>query len=97
MTLKKIFSEKIEKIKKILGSWSTRKLTLLGKIAVLKSLAVSQIVLSSLAIPRGVMNEVNSLLYNFLWDGKSDKIKRTGRAKNDQLPKLESILKNEMD
>ena len=23
------------------------------------------------------MNEVNSLLYNFLWDGKSDKIKRT--------------------
>ena len=43
------------------------------------------------------MNEVNSLLYNFLWDGKSDKIKRTGRAKNDRLPKLESILKNEMD
>ena len=34
-------------------------------------------VLSSLATPRGVMNEVNSLLYNFLWDGKSDKIKRT--------------------
>ena len=23
------------------------------------------------------MNEVSSLLYNFLWDGKSDKIKRT--------------------
>ena len=73
------FTEKIEKINNILGSWSARKLTLLGKIAVLKSLAVSQIVyvLSSLATPRGVMNEVNSLLYNFLGDGKSDKIKRT--------------------
>ena len=73
------FTEKIEKINNILGSWSARKLTLLGKIAVLKSLVVSQIVyvLSSLAMPQGVMNEVNSLLYNFLWDGKSDKIKKT--------------------
>ena len=72
------FAEKIEKIKKTLGSWSARKLILLGKIAVLKSLAVSQIVyvLSSLATPRGVMNEVNSLLDNFLWDGKRDKIKK---------------------
>ena len=38
----KNFAEKIEKIKKILGSWSARKLTLLVKIAVLKCLAVSQ-------------------------------------------------------
>ena len=39
--------------------------------AVLESLAVSQIlyVLSPLASQRGVMNEVNSLLYNFLWGG----------------------------
>ena len=47
--------------------------------AILESLAVSQIlyVLSPLASQRGVMNEVNSLLYNFLWGGKSDEIKRT--------------------
>ena len=35
------FTEKIEKIKKILGSWSARRLTLMGKIAILKALAVS--------------------------------------------------------
>ena len=56
----------------------TRKLTLLGKIAVIKSLAVSQAVyvLSSLPTPRGALKEINSSLYEFLWDNKGDK-KRT--------------------
>ena len=64
------FFEKIEKIKKMLSNWST---------AILKSLAVSQIVyvLSSLPTPQGVIKEINSLLYDLLLDGKSDKIKRT--------------------
>ena len=57
-------TEKIEKIKKILGSWSARRLTLMGKIAILKALAVSQIVyvLSSLPTPKGVIKEINALL-----------------------------------
>ena len=88
------FTEKIEKIKKILGSWSARRLTLMGKIAILKALAVSQIVyvLSSLPTPKGVIKEINALLYDFLWDNKGDKIKRTemindyskGGAKDDR-------------
>ena len=46
---------------------------------IIKSLAVSQIVytLSSLPPPEGFVKEVNSFLYDFLWDGKDDKIKRT--------------------
>ena len=73
------FFEKIEKNKKMFSNWSARRLTLLGRIAILKSLAVSQIVyvLSSVPTPQGVIKEINSLLYDFLWDGKSDKIKRT--------------------
>ena len=62
-----------------MSSWSARNLTLLGKIAILKSLVVSQIVylLSSLPSPPGVIKEINCLLYDFLWDSKGDKIKRT--------------------
>ena len=73
------FSDILEKMKKILNSWSARRLTLLGKIAFLKSLAISQIVyaLSSLPIAKGLLKEINSLFYEFLWDGKGDKIKRT--------------------
>ena len=46
------FSEKIEKFQSILNGWSARRLTLLGKITIMKSLAVSQIVylLSSLPL-----------------------------------------------
>ena len=73
------FSEKIEKMKNILNSWSARRLTLLGKITIIKSLAVSQIVhvLSSLPTHQGALKEINSLLYDFLWDNKGDKIKRS--------------------
>ena len=34
-------------------------------------------VLSSLPTPKGVIKEINALLYDFLWDNKGDKIKRT--------------------
>jgi len=48
------FFEKIEKIKKMLSNWSARRLTLLGRITILKSLAISQTVyvLSSLPTPQ---------------------------------------------
>ena len=53
----------------------------MGKITVVKSLdlAVSQIVylLSSLPSHQKVLHEINSILYDFLWDSKGDKIKRT--------------------
>ena len=93
MTNTKCPEEKIEKMKKIMSSWSARNLTLLGKIAILKSLVVSQIdyLLSSLPSPPGVIKKINCLLYDFLWESKGDKIKITemineynkGRAKND--------------
>ena len=34
-------------------------------------------VFSSLSTCHDTLREVNNLLYNFLWDGKGDKIKRT--------------------
>ena len=75
------FSEKIERIKIILNSSSARRLTPLGKITIIKSLAVSQIVhvLSSLPTHdhQGALKEINTLLYDFLWNSKGDKIKRT--------------------
>ena len=74
-----IFSEKIERVKNILSSWSARRLTLLGKITIIKALAVSQIVhvLISLPTHQGAHKEINTLLYDFLWESKGDKIERT--------------------
>ena len=77
--LKANFMEKIIKLESILNSWAARRLTLLGKITIIKSLAVSQIVylLSALPCPQGILQKINSLLYDFLWGSKSEKIKRT--------------------
>ena len=72
------FIEKIEKIRSILDNWSARRLTLLGKITIIKTLAVSQIVyaLSSLPTPPDILKTIYSILYDFFWNGKGDKIKR---------------------
>ena len=72
------YNEKLEKVKEILRCWKYRRLTLLGKITVIKSLAVSQLVylLSPLRSDYRILNEINDLLYTFLWNGKGDKIKR---------------------
>lgn len=73
------FPKKIERIKNILNSWSVRRLNLLGKITIIKTLAVSQIVhvLTSLQTHQGALKEINTLLYDFLWERRGDKIKMT--------------------
>ena len=74
-------TEKINKLQSILNNWSAKRLPLLGiKITILKSLAISQMVylLSSLPTSQKILQDVNTILYDFLWGaGKGDKIKRT--------------------
>ena len=67
-----------EKIESILGCWKFRRLTLLGKIAVLKSLVASQLVyiFSPLQTNHEAIKEINTIFYKFLWNDKGDKIKR---------------------
>ena len=74
-----VYKEKLEKVKNVINNWQFRRLTLLGRITVIKFLAVSQLVyvLSSLETCAEVIHEVNNLLYDFLGYGKGDKVKRT--------------------
>ena len=72
------YNEKLDKVRNVLSCWQYRRLTLIGKITVLKSLVASQLVyvLSPLLTNAKVIKEVNKLFYSFLWNGKGDKIKR---------------------
>ena len=92
-TLTQTFREKIDKLQSILNSWSARRPTLLGKITILKSLAVSQIayLLSSLPTSKKMLQKINSILYDFLWDSKGDKIKRTEIINNYEKGVLKMI------
>ena len=76
---KKNYEEKVHKVEDILNNWRNKRLTLIGKIAVIKALAASQFVyiLSSTTSCSKSLKETNNLLFKFLWDNKGDKIKRT--------------------
>ena len=76
---KKNYEEKVHKVEDILNNWRNKRLTLIGKISVIKALAASQLVyvLSSTASCLKSLKETNNLLFKFLWDNKGDKIKRT--------------------
>ena len=69
---------KVELIKKILNKWKYRDLTMQGRILIVKSLALSQVVylISSLCVPSWVINEINKEFYSFVWKYKRDKICR---------------------
>ena len=72
------FSEKINNIKHLIFSWKHRKLTLNGKIIILKSLALSQLTLLFTVLPtsKEIIQEVEKLFYEFVWDGKTHKVKK---------------------
>ena len=61
------YADKFAKVSNSLGCWELRRLSLLGKITVLKSLIVSQLVyiLSPLPTNQRVFEEINTLFFNF--------------------------------
>ena len=70
---------KIKEFEKCLQQWQHRKLTLMGKIVVIKNYALPKLIyfLTSLPNPpKDTINRLEKSMYNFLWDGKPDKIKR---------------------
>ena len=76
---------KIKEFKNCLQQWSHRKLTLMGKIVVIKNFALPKIIypLTSLQNPpKETIKEIEQLMYAFLWDNKPDKIKRSTLIKD---------------
>ena len=75
---KECITTKIDKLRKILHSWQHRKLTLNGKVLIIKSLAISQIIYLAnlLPFPDEYIKQIEMLIYEFLWNGKTHKVKR---------------------
>ena len=69
----------LKKVEKTIKSWSIRKLTLLGKLTVIKSSALSKFVHLFMALPNPpgtLVKSLNQLFYRFLWNSGPDRIKR---------------------
>jgi len=88
----KNFIERLDSVKKLLNIWSARGLSLYGKVTIIKSLIIPKFVYvaSLLTIPRGVIQELNRLIFKFLWKGV-DKVTRLSTINEYQKGGLKMI------
>ena len=73
------YNSKIRDIRNLLVQWSKRTLTPLGKITVIKTLALSKINHLFMALPSPptyIFKNLQSLFYRFVWNDQRDRIKR---------------------
>ena len=72
------FGAKIRDLENSLHTWKRRKLTLYGKINIVKTLGLSKLIFNAsvLYIPHHYIEQINKITFNFIWDGKTAKIKR---------------------
>jgi len=79
----KNFTEKLDKMKKLINIWSSRGLSLYGKVTIIKSLLLPKVayVLSLIPAPENIIKNLNHLIYNFLWKGK-DEVTRKSAINN---------------
>ena len=73
------YQDKIKEMKVLLTHWSKRNLTPIGRITVIKSLALSKINHLILSLPnpsQKIITEIHNMFYDFLWQKGPDRIKR---------------------
>lgn len=71
------YYNKMEQIVKLIKQWKNRKLTPLGKLSIIKTLFIPKMNHLILTLPNPPTHYVKQFevkLYDFLWDGKLNKI-----------------------
>ena len=79
------YTERIDKIKRLISAWEKRNLSIMGKVIVVKTFLISQLVyfMQAFIIPDKILNEINRILFRFVWKKRNnnkkafEKVKRT--------------------
>ena len=73
----KNFQHRLDNMKKLTNIWSSRGLSIYGKVTIIKSLLIPKLVYVSslLPTPLKIIKQVNHIIFTFLWKGK-DKVTR---------------------
>ena len=79
ISVKDNFENRLFALEKCVNIWSSRDLTLYGKINIVKNLALSKIVFiaSVLSAPSSFVDQVSKLLSSFIWNHKPPKVKHS--------------------
>lgn len=94
------FEARIKKMITILNIWYQRDLSLKGKISIIKSLIMPQIlyVASVLEVPEWAVNKIKNIILEFIWSKKPAKVKYTtiiGKIEKGglKLPDIDSMVR----
>ena len=74
------YEKNIRAIEKLISTWNKRSLTPLGKITVIKTFLLSKLNHLFISLPNplpSILDRINTIFFQFIWDKKPDKIKRT--------------------
>jgi len=99
VSVKVNFEKNLLALEKCINIWSSRDLTLYGKINIVKNLALSEItfIASVLSAPSVFVDRVSKLLSSFIWNHKPPKIKHStmiGKIKNGGVNMLDFKIIN---
>ena len=75
----------IKGLEKLFNLWNHRYLTPIGKITVIKSLALSKLNHLFISLPspgKNILKQLETMFYQFIWSGKPDKVKRKTISKH---------------
>ena len=72
------FSKKVDKLERRISTWSSRSLSLKGKVMIINTIGLSSLtyLASILQIPSEVLKRINSIIFKFLWSTKNELVKR---------------------
>ena len=77
------FESILDSLKKKLNLWRWRNLTVLGRVQIIKTFAISKFLYraSQLPLSNEIIKSANKIIYDFIWKGK-DKVKRRALINN---------------
>ena len=72
------FENRIKKIENLLNIWTSRNLSLKGKVIIIKTMVLPQVthLFCTCFCPKQILDQVDKIIFNFLWNKKPHKIKR---------------------
>ena len=85
--VKENWEQRITKVERILTQWSKRGLSIIGKIHIIKTFALSGFVhlMQSIGMPDWVEQKLNTLFFRFLWKNNNNNTKAHEKVKRKVL------------
>ena len=86
--------ETLAKIENLIKTWSKQKLTLPGKITIIKSLALSKLTHLFISLPNppdNLLKSLDKLFYKFIWNSGPDRISRNNMIRNERKGGLRMV------